>query len=337
MLGPTISVAYAGLSNQALRAIRSAREALVSGQGLDAIKAILISASAASPNELDFILVSHAHGAELRKIWNGNISAPLNETAIGQTGLVKQVLQREAAVPTGFVPNEFEEEFAFTSGFDSLFTERGVQVDSTVGGFAMHLLCSPLGHCYESHGGVLNWDERIFGLPETEEQRSNRLSGATEWRYNIQAPRLRGVGVVGVVIPRAGIGYIYSPLECYMAEKFPFKVSNTPEDDGLLLEELGGELDRRASAIGGGIKEDLPPPGRDPPSADQLEKIITYAANAPNRTVITQRESAFWIECWGAMRSWGILLDFCMLQTDPVGVACATIDRMNAEACKPPV
>ena len=111
----------------------------------------------------------------------------------------------------------------------------------------------------------------------------------------------------------------------------------------------GGDRIQMAHGGGGTLMNDLiekvfrsafgpgDPAHRHRPSADQLEKIITYAANAPNRTVITQRESAFWIECWGAMRSWGILLDFCMLQTDPVGVACATIDRMNAEACKPPV
>lgn len=329
VLSPIVSVAYAGLSLQAIDAIRGVKKVLDAGGDLSATEALLIAASARHPGELDFIIAAHENGPALRKVVDGQITNNLENAAIGETSLVRAILEAEMGGPEQLIPSEYEAEIAFSRGFVSLFNDHGVQITSDVGGFPTFLLASPYGHTYQPHGGVAAWDIRRGGVPETLKQREDRSSGMTEWRYQVLPSTLRGAGVIGAIVPSAGVGYVYSPLEDDDAMRFNFDAPQGLEGYATSLAPLLDEINRRAEALGG-IKAETGEVDSRPPTLAEINSILAHAAAAPFPTTITRVESGFQVACGNGTFTRMVLLGFSQMQPRPVEVACETIDRLNA-------
>jgi hypothetical protein len=102
-LSPTFSVAYAGHANQALDAIREAVPLLKSG-GPDAAVEYLRQASAATSPEIDFIVAAHRTDPELRRVWQGRTSKPLEHSLIGDASILPEVERRFKPTGVGKTP-----------------------------------------------------------------------------------------------------------------------------------------------------------------------------------------------------------------------------------------
>src|SRR4051794_36294601 len=76
------SAAYAGLSDQAINAIRSAKIALSGSKPAQALQ-VLRAATEEHIGKLDFMVALHRPRAELRVIRNGVISDPCEAAALG--------------------------------------------------------------------------------------------------------------------------------------------------------------------------------------------------------------------------------------------------------------
>src|SRR3954451_14228246 len=77
VLGPTFSVAYCGLANQCIDAIRSAQIAYLSTGVEEALK-VLRCATDEHQGQIEFVVAVHSPLAELRLIGNGVISEVIN-------------------------------------------------------------------------------------------------------------------------------------------------------------------------------------------------------------------------------------------------------------------
>jgi hypothetical protein len=326
IVSPAVTIAYAGFADQALDAIRAARGALNTGAAIGDVESTLAATTARYPSDLDFLLVSHdGRDGSLKRIWEGRVSCALAHAAIGQRSLYAELVEREAQVRAPLTPSPFEGESAFIQAFGSLFD--GVSVKPGVGGFPIVAVCSPFGHHYQSSGFVNSWDVIDLGRPVPEEQIADRKSGMTQWGYSTVAPKLRGIGVVGVLNTDAQFGFVYSPLSKDDPTLFRLGVGAVPTVPEV-LHEFQILVDAEADRIGGGIAdpvEDLPTGG---PTVAELIQARAYAASAPCLTTITERDEALWIECEAGRSKIGLRMEFRGLGVDPVAQITGTIDRM---------
>jgi hypothetical protein len=131
-LSPAISVAYAGLSIQAIIAIRKAKGLAMAACQLPEIMDVFVPVTLSG--ETDFIVASHLPNAELRKIRHGIISHPQSAMSIGDQALVRRVLDLERIVSVGRIPWVSKDELKFTRAFSQLFMQDGVAINAGVGG-----------------------------------------------------------------------------------------------------------------------------------------------------------------------------------------------------------
>ncbi len=328
VLAPNITAAYAGWADPGQSAIRAAKQALAEGGGIHAVELILRNASAKHMGELEFILASHAQGPSLRRIWNGIISSNLPRVAIGTRALETRLGQHEAAAPLRPLPWRSDEEDAFIEGVGQLFRE--VQVTESVGGFHFLLEASPRGHGYLSRTDVTAWDRVWGGIPVSEGQLADRRSGMTEWAYQVSPSRWHGVGVAGVIVLNAGVGYLYSPLTEDEAVPWRFTPPVTQDDQCRILELFHHIIETAANQVGGGV--DLLPLQRriHPPSEVELAAMQALAAAARLPTTIEVQARELWISVTTetAGRSMGV--DFAFLGDDPVGLVGTVMERLGA-------
>jgi hypothetical protein len=332
ILTPKVTVAFAGLVNPAIQAIKRAKEVLSAGGSVLDVEHGLLSATRDHLGQLEFIIASHENVAALKRIWDGRISESLPEACIGQRDLLTRLLEQEGEHPRSVVPHEFEDEGPFSFGFRKLF--NGLHVSDGVGGFGLMVTCSPYGHCYTPFGGVATWDTINLGVGVTEQQWADRRSGMTQWGYNVQGPRLRGVGVVGAVVPDAGIGYIYCPLRHEKPIAWRFRQPTQQSQHGPILEAFQKEIDEVARAAGGGIEVTFPPSPNDPPTEAQLQQVLDHAAKAALPTRVSIESDSIWIECRTSVLHRSIRVGFRGLEPDPIWVLTTTIDRLNEEAVR---
>ena len=300
-----ISIAYAGLSDQALTAIRKCWQAVQAGESISSVYSILQEAS--RQHDIDFVIASHSPDAELRKIRKGVLTNPLPETAIGDLDIVRDLEAKEAQLRPGFIPGIQPGELKFRSAFRELMGESGVTFNAEVGGVPNVLVCRPGDHHYEPHAGVTLWDTITIGVPETEDQLNDRASGKTQWKYAAHTARLSGVGVTGLRLQDAGIGFIHSPLASDDAVKVKLEKVNEAEQST----EFQEILERIAEATGGGVFVPSKPitPFEDIDLAS-LKKMAEHAETMAYKTTLSLHPDGLWLECCAPHQSRSQLLSF---------------------------
>jgi hypothetical protein len=329
ILDPKTTVAYSGLPDQGIDAVRQAKELLSAGRAITDVEQMLAAATAKFPEDLDFLIASHRDGVALKRIWEGTISCSLDETCIGERNLLSGVLKQESDSPRSVVPNEFEDEGRFLFGFHKLY--NGLYVSKSVGGFGVMVTCSPYGHFYLDFGAITCWDTIQIPPGLTEQQLADRRSGKTSWNYSIIAPTLRGVGVVGALIADAGVGYLYSPLHQDSPIECRFPRPTEHREHGLVQEEFRKQIDDIADKVGGGIEDMSPPASNRAPTEFEFQQIEAYAAAAALPTRVSREGDSIWICCNTPRTGRGVRVGFSSLNPDPVSVLATTIDRLNAE------
>jgi len=324
---PTITVAYAGLPDQGIDAIKAARLRWIETGKVSELETVLVGETQEYFGKLEFLLVVHQDGVSLKRIWDGRVSASLDQACIGQRDLLSALLALVGEVPHGMVPHEFEEESQFSSAFDRLFS--GIYISESAGGFGIKATCSPYGHYMSGFVGSMAWDTVFSGQNDTEQKLADRRSGMTQWAYNISGPKLRGVAVVGAVILDAGVGFIYDPIHQNGPILERFMPPKSQDEARSALNVFQKRVNHIAERFGGGIEVQFPPPSSNPPSEHELSLIMRHASSTLFPTEITMLEDAVWIRCGTDVASQGVRVGFNMLGENPVSTLTTTIDRMN--------
>ena len=331
ILNPQVTIAFAGLLDQSVDAIKEARFLLLAGRLLSDVEEVLRKATekyAAYGGGLEFILASHVDGVALKRIWEGTISANLDQTCIGDRVLLAQLLEREAEVPIQIVPHRLDGENRFARAFMQLFD--GIYVSGEVGGFAVIANCYPGGHYYCHHTAVIAWDKIVGGQAVTQQQLAERKSGMTQWAYSSNGSSLRGVAVAGCLIEDAGIGYIYSPLRADEPMEWRPSLAIVGSRQGVIQTAFQRAIELETAEVGGGIDVTSSPSVRHVPSVSELEQIKSYAANAMLPTRVQIVENGVELFC-GTPDFWQMAVaDLYAMYPDPVSVLKTAIDRINA-------
>ncbi|MEZ5998889.1 MAG: hypothetical protein R3B98_09370 [Hyphomonas sp.] len=260
VLSPCVSVAYAGDADPALFAIRRAHQRLTETGNIEEVAAILVNASSRADIDVEFILAFHESGLpSLHKISALGISDDLDNCFIGDAQVVRDVLNGEQSQSAQAFPNlGIEgEEIRFHSAFHALFTDRGTQINRGVGGLPITVIASPYGHTYQGHAISVAWDTIDLAVGITPEQHVRQRAGETAWTYNVIDGSLRGVAVVGVALPQAGLGFVYSPISRDDAELIRVRLPDTPDfiDPTALLEAVSARVNELREADGSGVEE----------------------------------------------------------------------------------
>lgn len=206
-----LSIAYAGNYSASLSAIRSAYDLAETGSGVSEIISLL--ERAAQTADCQFVIASHNPEAELRKITRQGTTLPLLGCCLGDPKFLD--LLPGYSDPAGddeHEPYGCQVERKLFTDFQRLFTSSSKVLPSGIGGVATFLLASPHGHTYCASASAFAWDAVSLSTGSTSAQLEDRASGMTEWRYSIQSPSQRGLGVVSLYLPQAQMGFIYSPL-----------------------------------------------------------------------------------------------------------------------------
>jgi len=204
-----LTVSYAGLSTQAIDAIRKIHnEQVATTKG--AVQCLL-EVSARYPDDLDFIVCSHEAGAKLIKISNGRLMEGAKAYWIGSVQAAAELSQVSIQNAEIEVLPEYmsAEEIAFRNAFNSYMRENTCE---GIGGAVIDCLCSPYGHCYTTHAGAFSWGTVILGVDDHEDRKKRNETGTHHYEYHVSSTSVRGHGVVGFYLDQAKIGFIYDPI-----------------------------------------------------------------------------------------------------------------------------
>lgn len=239
VLNEWLTISYAGLSTQAIDAIRVPYGC--SSITTDSVVQCLVETSAKYMNELDFIVCSHENDARLIKIANGVVSEGANAYWIGNLQAATE-LSKVVIPKTEFndLPDYISaEEIIFKNSFNTYMRENRCK---GIGGAIIDCLCSPYGHCYNTHAGAFSWDTIILGKDNYKERQEKNKTGMYHYEYNVQSTSARGQAIVGFYLNQAQTGFIYDPIHYDEAMKI--------EDVGLtrfshLIEDAGKVLAKK--------------------------------------------------------------------------------------------
>lgn len=222
VLSRNVSVGYSGNLISALDAVRSCKSRLNGSEDL-----CIILDTLRGYKSCDFLVASHVNGPALVKVAGGQISAPQDVHWVGNPEIIAAMRfsaenTRESLDRTRKsnpkIKFEISEESEFINSFTSILMES-CQISQDVGGFVMNLLASPYGHCYQDHAGVsVVGPFYLGGQPHPDEP-----SGGNRYGYNFLSGHYRGVGIAGIFMEEARVGYIYDPLTLDQ----PIKIGNT--------------------------------------------------------------------------------------------------------------
>lgn len=205
--GDRLSIAYAGHSDPALHAIRRTPDVNLRG-GLRAVLEALREFTASEDHDVDFIVASHLAAAELRRVWRGHVSDPLEQVCVGNCSILPEILKRFS--PTGR-PGADAKNFEFA--FLSAFTDRDVFAGSGVGGFPIVLEARTDGHFYKGHFLNASWKPVLF-VPGTTtyEDENDLLTGEWSFRHDIITPKKPGLAILAAGVLQAKVGFAYAPM-----------------------------------------------------------------------------------------------------------------------------
>ncbi len=231
-----LTISYAGLSTQAIDAVRALYRC--NSITTDSVVQCLVETSTKYQNQLDFIVCSHESGARLIKIANGVVSEGANAYWIGNLQAATE-LSKVVIPKTEFddLPDYMSaEEVIFKNAFSTYMRENRCK---GIGGAIIDCLCSPYGHCYNTHAGVFSWDTIILGKDDYEERQKKNKTGMYHYEYNVQSTSARGQAIVGFYLNQAQTGYIYDPIHYDEAMKIEnvglTSFSHLIEDAGKVL------------------------------------------------------------------------------------------------------
>lgn len=212
VINTQLTVAYAGLSSQALDAIRSVHKFKLSTS--DAINALL-EASCRHGGEVDFLLCSHEDTSHPRlvKIADSTVYEGADYYWIGNSESARALARYDTSdrhpenAPDYQAPAEREFTHRF---FEYMHHVR----DPHVGGAIVNCLCSDHGHCYQDHGAVHHWEPITIPDPTPLEAKAAlHRSGRASFADHVYCPAERGVALVGFYMEQPGFGHLHIPLE----------------------------------------------------------------------------------------------------------------------------
>jgi len=210
VLNTTLTISYAGLSIQAIDCIRHIKKNLESFS-MSEIVDLLSDCSAAYENKIDFILCSHVDGNRLLKISGKNVYEGAEIYWIGNQQAAQELSQikKSEAIVKNHPDYVTPDELAFSSTFVDFLRETRCK---GVGGAVINCLCSPYGHCYQSHAGAFSWDVITLGQDDWEERKILNKTGTYHYEYEVYASPERGQALVGLFLPQCSVGFYYDPL-----------------------------------------------------------------------------------------------------------------------------
>jgi len=201
----TLSIAFAGHADPALRVIRQVAR---SGPcDLDLVYQTLCQATASRDHDVEFLVASHRPEASLRRIWRGQVSAPLAHAAIGDATIRPAVYERLVAEGV-----DAKDAHAFRSAFLMAFTNERIPRGDGVGGFPIAVEASPDGHRYRGHSVHMSWKPITFVPGTTYQDPADLQTGDWSFHHTVMHTEERGVAVVAAQIPQARVGFVYAPL-----------------------------------------------------------------------------------------------------------------------------
>lgn len=236
VLNHWLTVSYAGLSNQAIDAVRMLYRA--NNVSTESAIEYLAQVSKTYSGEIDFILCSHQNEARMVKIMNGQsyegsnaywIGSPQAATELSRTQLPEMKFES--------LPNYIStEEMLFKNSFHEFMKLNRCE---GIGGAIIDCLCSPYGHCYNTHASAFSWDTIILGKDDPKKKEAANKTGMYHYEYNICSTSSRGLAIVGFYLGQAGIGFIYDPIHNDEA----MKVKNlSMQEFSYLIEDAGKVL-----------------------------------------------------------------------------------------------
>jgi hypothetical protein len=212
VMNSALTVSYAGLSLQAIDAIRRlhAMQQLTTDFAIE----FLAEASTKLNGEIAFLVCSHESREypRLIKIEGNQVSEGKDIYWIGNQASANALARVELpAMQDERAGDYFSlEERQFTRRFHHYL---GHAADSAVGGMVINCLASPFGHCYQDHYGV--YVDRMT-IPDSVEPsvraRMNEAGMNGHFKYAVMSTAQRGLALVGTFFEQARIGYIYEPI-----------------------------------------------------------------------------------------------------------------------------
>jgi hypothetical protein len=231
-----LTISYAGLSTQAIDAIR----AIYNKGNITTEVALqyLLETSRTYNENLDFILCSHEFEPRLCKISNGSLMEGARAYWIGSSQAASEL--SKVPIPDnncdGLPDYISPDEVIFRNAFSTFMRENSCE---GIGGAVIDCLCSPHGHCYNTHAGAFSWDTIILGKDDPKEREQKNKTGIFHYEYHVSTTSVRGQGIVGFYLNQAQTGFIYDPVHYDEAMKIH---SINLEDFSRLIEDAGKAL-----------------------------------------------------------------------------------------------
>ncbi len=112
-----------------------------------------------------------------------------------------------------------------------------------VGGATIDCLCSPFGHCYNTHAGAFSWDTIILGKDDQVQREATNKTGMFHYEYNVCSTSARGQAILGFYLRQSRIGFIYDPIHYDEAIKI---VGHDMSEFSRLVDYAGETLARKS-------------------------------------------------------------------------------------------
>lgn len=237
-----LTISYAGLSTQAIDAIRNINKGknISTKSSIDYLKQVSLDHF----GELDFIICSHESDPKIIKIYNGQVFQGANTYWIGTFNAAREFSKIEIPIAESMsLPDSISlEEMKFKNSFFQFMREHNCD---GIGGAIIDCLCSPYGHCYNTHAEAFSWDTICIGNDNPIEREEKNKTGMYHYEYHVYSTSKRGQPIVGFYLNQAKVGFIYDPIHYDEAMKIErlshSEFASLIEDAGKSLSKIKGE------------------------------------------------------------------------------------------------
>lgn len=208
VLSLSLTVAYAGVVDDALKALRHVR----SGESLAIDDVIPILVSASRGGDTDFIVSGRTdQGSRLVKIANGRTSEGGDRYWIGNADAVREFERYPKPQAPDKLPDFISaEESRFMSSFDQFLAH--IRRELSIGGVPITALTTERRCGYVQRAAAFSFEHMKFDRTGGRFAEDKHPSARDEFAYNFIVPHQDGIGVAGVYLNHAKYGYIYDPL-----------------------------------------------------------------------------------------------------------------------------